>query len=103
MKDCPPDEALGLSTLDLDFTQKFIADKPLAIWYGPVDWTSLGLVMTLTNETDKPFVLFPQYLFFGRVDVTFQAAPGSGVSTVIALYSDDHDEIDWVGRSDSRI
>jgi beta-glucanase (GH16 family) len=32
---------------------------------------------------------------FGRVEVTMQAAPGTGIVTSIVLESDDLDEIDW--------
>ncbi|KAH8901308.1 concanavalin A-like lectin/glucanase [Thozetella sp. PMI_491] len=94
LTDCPPDMALGM-TQYLDFTEKFVTDQPyFYIWPG-VDWTDEGLVMTVTNETSKPFILFSYYLFFGRVDVTLKPLHGAGIATILALYSDDLDEIAW--------
>jgi len=86
-------------TLDLNFLEKFLSDDPIfdyrPLW---VDWTHAGVVMTLRNETDNPQMWFTKYLFGGRVDLTMQAAPGAGIATVFALFSDDRDEIDWVSR-----
>jgi beta-glucanase (GH16 family) len=46
-----------------------------------------------------------KYMFFGRVDITLQAAPGAGVVTSFVLQSDDLDEIDleWVGGDNARV
>lgn len=45
-----------------------------------------------------------KYIFFGRIDVTLQAAPEQGIVTSVVLESDDLDEIDWewVGSDDGR-
>lgn len=74
-------------------------DDPDVYWWPGVEWTNEGLVMTVTNETGRPYILVTKYLFFGRVDVTLKALPGIGIGTVIALDSDDGDQIDWVWRA----
>ncbi|KAI1266013.1 concanavalin A-like lectin/glucanase [Xylariaceae sp. FL1019] len=92
--DCLPDRALGM-TLDLNFLEKFVADDSPFYLYPGADWTEDGITLTIQNETDIPVIVFPRYLFFGRLDLVMHAAPGTGIATVVALVSDDNDEIDW--------
>lgn len=42
-----------------------------------------------------PTIRSKDYIFFGRVEVEMQAAPGPGVISTVVLLSDDLDEIDW--------
>lgn len=92
-KKCDPDPALG-TTIDVDFTQ-----GPNDLFYEfdgtKIDYDENGAVFTINKETDAPTVGTNKYIFFGRVDVTVQAAFGQGVVTSFVLQSDNLDEIDW--------
>ncbi len=43
-----------------------------------------------------PTISSPEYIFFGKLEVELQVAPGAGIVTSIVLQSDTLDEIDWV-------
>ncbi|KAH8898723.1 concanavalin A-like lectin/glucanase [Thozetella sp. PMI_491] len=47
------------------------------------------------TTTDAPTLTTNNYIFFGKVEVTLQAAPGQGIISSVVLMSDDLDEIDW--------
>ncbi|KAI8965158.1 glycoside hydrolase family 16 protein [Daldinia sp. FL1419] len=92
-KKCPDDPALG-STVTVDFTK---GENSL---FKVADGTKLtydknGAVFTINKETDAPTITSNKYIFFGKIDVELQAAPGTGVVTSFVLQSDDLDEIDW--------
>ncbi|KAI1661995.1 glycoside hydrolase family 16 protein [Daldinia decipiens] len=92
-KKCPDDPALG-STVTVDFTK---GENSL---FKVADGTKLtydgnGAVFTINKETDAPTITSSKYIFFGKIDVVLQAAPGTGVVTSFVLQSDDLDEIDW--------
>jgi beta-glucanase (GH16 family) len=103
--DCPPDPALG-TTVDLDLTKGAPKDV-----FKNLDGTKVtyddknGAVLTIKTEDDAPTMASYKYIFFGRVDVTLQAAPGAGVVTSFVLQSDDLDEIDleWVGGDNAQV
>ncbi|KAI1472740.1 glycoside hydrolase family 16 protein [Daldinia caldariorum] len=92
-KKCPDDPALG-TTVTVDFTK---GDNSL---FKAADGTTItydknGAVFTINKETEAPTITSNKYIFFGRIDVELQAAPGTGVVTSFVLQSDDLDEIDW--------
>ncbi|KAI1800276.1 glycoside hydrolase family 16 protein [Daldinia bambusicola] len=92
-KKCPADPALG-TTVTVDFTK---GENSL---FKAADGTTLsydknGAVFTINKETEAPTITSTKYVFFGKIDVELQAAPGTGVVTSFVLQSDDLDEIDW--------
>ncbi|KAF6803125.1 glycosyl hydrolase family 16 protein [Colletotrichum musicola] len=54
-----------------------------------------GAQMTIFEEANAPTLTSKNYIFFGKVEVELQAAPGRGIVTSIVLQSDALDEIDW--------
>jgi Glycosyl hydrolases family 16 len=91
---CPPDKALG-KTITIDFTQgasdQFSLADGTTLTYG-----SNGAEFTMNKETDAPTITSNWYIFFGKVDVVMQAAPGTGIVSSFVMESDDLDEIDLV-------
>ncbi|KAJ6437827.1 cell wall glucanosyltransferase Mwg1 [Purpureocillium lavendulum] len=92
-KTCPADPAFG-GTTTCDFT------KGACSAFDSADGTSLkyngnGAVFSISKDSDAPTIHSPKYIFFGKVDVVVQAAPGVGIVTSAVLQSDDLDEIDW--------
>lgn len=51
--------------------------------------------MIIQNSNNAPTLISHDYIFFGRVEVEMQAAPGQGIISSIVLQSDSLDEIDW--------
>ncbi|KAK3374174.1 concanavalin A-like lectin/glucanase domain-containing protein [Lasiosphaeria ovina] len=101
---CPAVPALG-TTATGDWTQS-IDHGPFEFVAGfPTFDAGTGLVFTLRNATASPTIRTAKYIFFGRVDVTLQAAPGVGIATSLTLLSDDLDEIDmeWLGAYDNQV
>ncbi|EGX93617.1 Concanavalin A-like lectin/glucanase [Cordyceps militaris CM01] len=90
---CPADAAVGKKGINCDFTKgacdafDHIAGK--AVTYGP-----RGAVSAVDGSFQAPTLVSKAALFFGRVDVEMQAAPGRGIVTSLVLLSDDLDEID---------
>ncbi|KAG7438436.1 putative glycosidase crf1 [Fusarium oxysporum f. sp. raphani] len=60
-----------------------------------IKYDKKGAKFTIMNETNAPTIATGKYIFFGRVDVEMQAAPGQGIVTAVVLQSDTLDEIDW--------
>ncbi|PHH60376.1 hypothetical protein CDD81_1814 [Ophiocordyceps australis] len=92
-KTCPPNPALG-SKVDCDFT------KGDCGFFGKAVGTDIkhngnGAEFSISQDSDAPTIRGNKYIFFGRVDVEAQAAPGRGIVTSVVLLSDDLDEIDW--------
>lgn len=94
-KDCPDDPALG-RTVVIDYTKGedksgfFKALSGTTITYG-----DKGAVFTIAKEGQAPTLVSNSYIFFGKVEIELQVAPGVGVVTSVVLQSDDLDEIDW--------
>lgn len=91
---CPADPALG-KALVIDFTKGespyFTENYASAeMSYGSPN----GLTMTINNANDSPTLTSNFYIFFGKVEVVVQAAPGVGIVSSVILQSDDLDEID---------
>lgn len=63
------------------------------------------LIFPIENEVEAPAVTASKYIFFGRVSITLQAAPGVGIVTSVVLQSDDLDEItwEWVGGDNAHV
>ncbi|KAI1346985.1 concanavalin A-like lectin/glucanase domain-containing protein [Xylaria sp. FL0043] len=94
-KSCPPDPAFGKeNVVTIDFTQGessyFTAADGTTI-----DYSDKGAAFTMKKETEAPTITSTKYIFFGKIDVEVECAPGQGIVTSSVLQSDDRDEIDW--------
>ncbi|TLS23854.1 hypothetical protein PpBr36_08577 [Pyricularia pennisetigena] len=103
--DCPNPKALG-KTVEIDFTKgddKSGFFKKLAGTEYQV--TSKGAEFTISKTGQAPTLVSNSYIFGGKVEVKFRAAPGAGIVSSIVLQSDDLDEIDWehVGNDQMRV
>ncbi|KAI2472927.1 glycoside hydrolase family 16 protein [Annulohypoxylon bovei var. microspora] len=92
-KTCPDDDALG-TTVSIDFT-KGANDLFKAADGTTISYDSNGAVFTINKATDAPTITSTKYIFFGKVELVVEAAPGAGIVTSFVLQSDDLDEIDW--------
>lgn len=54
---------------------------------------SKGVVLSIAKEGNAPTFQSTKQIFFGRVDVEVQAAPGRGIVTSAVLQSDILDEV----------
>jgi beta-glucanase (GH16 family) len=92
-KDCGSDVALGREVF-VDFTQ---GEHELFYEFDgtTVEYNENGAVFTIEDENDAPTMGSTEYIFFGKVELTVQAAPGTGIVTSFVLQSDNLDEIDW--------
>ncbi|KAJ3486459.1 hypothetical protein NLG97_g6609 [Lecanicillium saksenae] len=104
-KDCPPNPALGKNVVDCDFTKgacdAFKHQAGREVSYDK----SRGLVCSMDAPVQAPTLITKEYIFFGRVEVEMQAAPGAGIVSTLVFESDDLDEIDYetVGNDPSHI
>ncbi|EHA48864.1 hypothetical protein MCOR27_009724 [Pyricularia oryzae] len=103
--DCPNPKALG-KTVEIDFTKgddKTGFFKKLAGTEYNV--TPKGAEFTIAKPGQAPTLVSNSYIFGGKVEVKFRAAPGAGIVSSIVLQSDDLDEIDWehVGNDQMRV
>ncbi|KAI1204987.1 glycoside hydrolase family 16 protein [Annulohypoxylon truncatum] len=92
-KTCPDDPALG-TTVTVDFT-KGKSDLFTAADGTTVTYDGNGAVFTINKAADAPTITSNKYIFFGKVELVVEAAPGAGIVTSFVLQSDDLDEIDW--------
>lgn len=91
---CPADPAFGYQKASCSFSRDTCGV------FTPLEGTTLsydnnGAVFKIERESNAPTVQTDKYIFFGRVDVVVQAAPGRGIVTSAVLQSDNLDEIDW--------
>lgn len=91
---CPDDPAFG-DTVTVDFTKGANTVFSAAAGTDITFDATKGAAFTISKDTDAPTVVSNDYIFFGKVDVVVQAAPGTGIVTSFVLQSDDLDEIDW--------
>jgi len=93
-KTCPADTALG-KTITVDFTQGkssyFTEATGTSLTYDSTN----GANFIMDAEGVAPTITSNFYIFFGKVSVTMQAAPGVGIVSSFVMESDDLDEIDW--------
>ncbi|KAK2595346.1 transglycosylase [Conoideocrella luteorostrata] len=103
-KDCPADPAMGKNNGDCDFT-KGACDVFTVMDGTPVTYDSRGAVFKMAKQGQAPTLRSNEYIFFGRVEVEVQAAPGKGIITSLVLLSDNLDEIDYetVGSNNEQI
>ncbi|KAG5950999.1 hypothetical protein E4U53_004008 [Claviceps sorghi] len=90
---CPADPALGKS-VNCDFT-KGPCDIFQVSGGTKLDYKNNGAVFAINTESNAPTIAAGKFIFFGKVEVQVQAAPGAGIVTSVVLQSDDLDEIDW--------
>ncbi|KAI0011593.1 concanavalin A-like lectin/glucanase domain-containing protein [Xylariaceae sp. FL0662B] len=97
---CPPNPGLDRYSYYIDFTNP-PADMSKD-WstsnYATITYNTKGkngAEFTFAKRYDAPQLFTNFYIFFGRVDVEMQVAPGTGIISSSVLLSDDFDEIDW--------
>lgn len=101
---CPPDPAVGNDAINCQWASgacsAFNLDPGTTLTYG-----SNGAVFSIDTQAQAPTIVSPKYIFFGRLDIEVQAAPGAGIVTAASLLSDDLDEIDleWVGADNANV
>ncbi|KGQ10074.1 putative glycosidase crf1 [Beauveria bassiana D1-5] len=91
---CKPDPAFGKNGANCDFTAG-ACDGFHTMAGKAVTYDSRGAIVAMDAPGQAPTLRSDNYLFFGRVDVEMQAAPGKGIVTSLVLLSDDLDEIDF--------
>ncbi|OAA47185.1 Concanavalin A-like lectin/glucanase [Beauveria brongniartii RCEF 3172] len=103
-QDCPADPAVGKNGIRCDFT-KGACDAFEHIAGKEVTYGARGAVSAVDAPRQAPTLQSKEAIFFGRLEVEMQAAPGKGVITSIVMLSDDLDEIDLetVGSDTARI
>lgn len=60
---------------------------------GSIEHNEQGAVFTISELGQAPTIATGKYIFFGRIDVEVQAAPGAGIVTSAVLQSKDLDEV----------
>ncbi|KAF3906014.1 hypothetical protein ABW21_db0205153 [Orbilia brochopaga] len=91
---CPADPALG-GSLTVDFTAGTNSGFTAAGATNKITYGSQGAQFQVAASGEAPTLVSNFYIMFGRVTVTMQAAPGTGIVSSVVLQSDDLDEIDW--------
>ncbi|KND89874.1 putative glycosidase crf1 [Tolypocladium ophioglossoides CBS 100239] len=91
---CPADPAFGSEGVNCDFT-KGACSAFQALEGTTPEYNGNGAVFEIQREFEAPTMATAKYIFFGRIDIVLQAAPGRGIVTSVVLQSDDLDEIDW--------
>lgn len=61
-----------------------------------ISYGSNGAAFTINAQKQAPTIVLNKYVFYGKLEVVLQAAPGAGICTAVVLLSDDLGEIDWV-------
>ncbi|KAI0413145.1 concanavalin A-like lectin/glucanase domain-containing protein [Xylaria grammica] len=94
-KSCPADPAVGKeNTVTIDFTAG--KNSFFKVAEGTtINYSDKGAAFSMKKETEAPTITSTKYIFFGKVDVEVEVAPGQGIVTSVVLQSDDRDEIDW--------
>ena len=97
---CPPNPGLSTYSYTVDFTNppSDLSNYWTTSNYANITYNTLGnngAEFTFHKRYDAPQLFTNFYIFFGRVDITMQVAPGQGIISSGVLISDDFDEIDW--------
>lgn len=100
---CSPDKALATS-----FAEDFNTNSS---WFNVVStsdevfYTDDGLKLTLAKRFDNPSLKSDFYIMYGKLEVIFKAAEGTGIVSSFYLQSDDLDEVDleWLGGDDTQV
>ncbi|KAI1079559.1 concanavalin A-like lectin/glucanase domain-containing protein [Whalleya microplaca] len=97
---CPPNPGLNQYSYYIDFTnppadmsKDWSTSKYATVTYNTKGKN--GAEFTFAKRYDAPQLFTNFYIFFGRVDIEMQVAPGVGIISSGVLISDDFDEIDW--------
>ncbi|EXM15850.1 hypothetical protein V3481_002259 [Fusarium oxysporum f. sp. vasinfectum] len=97
---CHSNPAFGKGVTTCNFT-----NGECSVFTGNLDSTikyyKKGAKFTIKEETNAPTIATEKYIFFGRVDVELQAAPGQGIVTAIVLKSDTLDESNYLSKGDT--
>jgi len=103
-KTCPADPGLNQASYTVDFTKGMPSDWSMSFQSVTID-PNLGADFSIDGYDDAPTMQSNWYLFFGKVECSFQAAPGAGIVSSFILISDDLDEIDWetIGSKNTEI
>lgn len=96
-KTCTADTGLDQWTITTDFTE---GETAFAKSWVKADGTTItfgdkGAIFNISKEGEAPTIETDFYIFFGKIEVTMQAAPGTGIVSSVVMESDDLDEIDW--------
>lgn len=95
-KSCPNDTGLDATTFTSDFTKGSSSNASWSAAEGTtISYGSKGAEFTIAKAGQAPTLSSDFYIFFGKIEVVMQAAPGTGIVSSIVLESDDLDEIDW--------
>ncbi|KAJ3529600.1 hypothetical protein NM208_g9681 [Fusarium decemcellulare] len=89
---CQPDPAFGKDTVHCDFT-KGECSAFENVSGMEIQHNEKGAVFTIAGAGQAPTIATGKFLFFGRVDIEIQAAPGQGIITSAVLQSNDLDEV----------
>lgn len=100
-KTCPANPGLAQADADFDFSKGSL-DK-WSTTAGKVNTGSNGAEFTINKQGDAPTIQSDFYFFYGTVEVTMKAAPGTGIVSSIVLESDTLDEVDWVSSADTSL
>lgn len=97
-KTCTADTALDQWTITTNFSSG--GKSAFSKSWTKADGTTItfgdkGAIFNISKEGEAPTIETDFYIFFGKVEVTMQAAPGTGIVSSIVMESDDLDEIDW--------
>lgn len=92
---CPADTALGNKNYTIDFVDYEMSSTVWNATAGQVAYGDNGAEFIINERGDSPTVQTNFYIFFGTVEVIFQAASGQGIVSSIVIESNDLDEIDW--------
>uniref|UniRef100_A0A8H7NQY7 GH16 domain-containing protein n=1 Tax=Bionectria ochroleuca TaxID=29856 RepID=A0A8H7NQY7_BIOOC len=104
-KDCPAAPALGNKKISCDYTKGDCSDFTKTYDFDYSLSADKGAKFRIDTLGQAPTIASSKWIFFGRIDVVCQAAPGVGVITSVVLQSADLDEIDleWVGGDDYHV
>ncbi|VUC23463.1 unnamed protein product [Clonostachys rosea] len=102
---CSPAPALGNKKISCDYTKGDCADFTKLAGTSYSLTADKGAKFSIDTLGQAPTIASNKWIFFGRIDVVCQAAPGVGVITSVVLQSADLDEIDleWVGGDDYHV
>lgn len=100
---CSPNTALA-TAISLDFKEesKWFEDMGNP---GKIEYNDSGLSLSITKRFDNPSLKSNFYIMYGKFEVIFKAAAGTGIVSSIFLQSDDLDEIDieWLGGDTTQV
>ncbi|KAK8204882.1 concanavalin A-like lectin/glucanase domain-containing protein [Phyllosticta capitalensis] len=100
---CKANTGLNTATYEIDFTKG--SNQSWSYISPAVKYGANGAEFTITKRGEAPTIKTDFYIWYGRVEVTMKAAPGTGIISSIVIESDDLDEIDWefLGGVDSAV